>query len=101
MNIKIQSLHFDADKKLKDFIVNKVEKLETYFDRIIDCNVILSLENNKTQVREKVAVIKVQVPGSTIVGKERSKVFEESVDLAVDSIRRQLKRMKEKMRSHA
>jgi putative sigma-54 modulation protein len=99
MKVKIQSVHFDADQKLIDFIESKVEKLTTYFDRIIDCNVTLSLDNKKTQIKDKVAVVKVQIPGNILIGKDSSKLFEESVDLAIDSIRRQLKRHKEKMRA--
>ena len=99
MNVKIQSVHFDADQKLKDFIESRVEKLETYFDRIIDCNVTLSLDNKNKQIKDKVAVVKVQIPGKVLIGKESSKLFEESVDMAVDNLRRQLKRHKDKMRA--
>ena len=101
MKVEIQAVHFSADQKLKDFIQKKVEKLETYFDRIIESNVILSLEHNSAQIKDKVAVIKVSMPGTVLVAKEKSKVFEESVDLAVNSIRRQLKKYKSKLKQYA
>ena len=80
MKVEIQSVHFNADLKLKEFIVKKVEKLETYFDRIIESKVTLSLENNHTPVKDKIALIKIQIPGSVLVARESSKAFEESVD---------------------
>jgi putative sigma-54 modulation protein len=96
MKIQIQSLHFDADQSLKDFINRKLVKLETFYDRIIDSDVILSLEQLNTQVKDKVVVIKANIPGTTLVAKEKSKKFEQAVDMAVDSLRRQIEKIKTK-----
>ena len=96
MKIKIQSLHFDADQSLKDFINKKVVKLETFYDRIIDSDVVLSLEQLNTQVKDKVVVIKTNVPGNTLVAKEKSKKFEEAINMAVHSLKRQIERIKTK-----
>lgn len=94
MKIQIQALHFNADKSLKEFISKKLEKLETFYDKIIDSDVILSLEQLNTQVKDKVVVIKANVPGNTLVAREKSKRFEEAVDMAVDSLRRQIEKFK-------
>jgi len=94
MKIQIQSLHFDADKSLKEFINKKLEKLETFYDKIIDSDVILSFEQLNTQVKDKVVVIKANVPGNTLIAKEKSKKFEAAVDMAVDSLKRQLDKVK-------
>lgn len=99
MSISIQSLHFDADEKLKEFVEKKVDKLHTFHDKIIDLDIVLKLEDNGTQVKNKIAVLKTKIPGATLVAKESTKVFEESVDLAVDHIRRQLKRHKQKTKN--
>jgi putative sigma-54 modulation protein len=101
MKVEIQAVHFQADQKLKEFIERKVEKLETYFDRIIESNVTLSLEKNGTQVKNKIAVIKLSIPGNVLVARETTKLFEESVDMAVDSLRRQLKKYKSKVSQQA
>ncbi len=99
MKIQIQSLHFTADKKLLDFIGKKLNKLDQYYDRIIDSDVILSLENLNTQIKDKVVVIRTKIPGSTLIARERAKAFEESVDLAIESLRRQLERYKSKIKN--
>lgn len=96
MKIKIQTLHFDADHKLIEFIDKKVKKLEVIYDKIINLDVILSLENLSTQVKEKVVVLKTHVPGNVLVARETSEIFEESLDLALDSIKRQLEKHKTK-----
>lgn len=96
MKIQIQTVHFNADQKLLDFIEKKVSKLTLFYDKIIDSNVVLSMENLNTQVKDKIVVIKANIPGTTLVAKETAKVFEESVDLAVDSLRRQLEKIKNK-----
>ena len=96
MKIQIQALHFNADDSLKEFINKKLSKLDTYYDRIIDSDVVLSLEQLNTQVKDKVVVIKANIPGNTLIAKEKSKKFEESVDLAVDSLKRQIEKIKTK-----
>lgn len=96
MRVQIQSLHFDADQKLIQFINKRMVKLTTYHDRIINSDVILSLDQLSTQIKEKVVVIKTHVPGATLVARQSSKLFEESLDMAVESMRRQLRKHKSK-----
>ena len=96
MNIQITSIHFTADHKLTEFIQTKVEKLDQYFDRIVRADVILKLENSG-QVRDKIVEIRLKVPQDTLIVKESNKTFESATDSAIDNIKRQIKRYKEKM----
>jgi len=98
MEINMQSIHFNADAKLLDYIQKKVEKLETFFDRIINADVIMRLENIGAKVQDKVLEVKIHVPGTILLVKETCKTFEEAVDLGTDSLKRQLVRYKEKSR---
>jgi putative sigma-54 modulation protein len=95
MKVKIQSLHFDADQKLLDFIDEKVNKLVTFNSNIIDAEVTLRLENSSTS-ENKIAEIKLLVPGPDLFAKRQCKTFEEATDQAVEALRRQLKKSKEK-----
>jgi len=95
MEVQVQSVHFDADAKLLEFIDRKLEKLETFFDRIISADVILRLEKTG-QVQDKVAEVKLNVPGSILVAKETRKSFEEAIDESAEALRRQIIRYKEK-----
>lgn len=94
MEIRKQAINFDADVKLLDFIDKKLSKLETFYDNIVSTDVFLKLEKTG-QIQDKIAEIKIHVPGSTLIAKETSKSFEESVDLGASSLRRQLIKYKE------
>ena len=97
VNLKINSVHFDADKDLISFIHEKVDKLANHFDKIIDGEVILKVENS-TDTENKVAEIKLLIPGNDMFAKKQCKSFEEATDTAVEALRRQLKKHKEKQR---
>lgn len=96
MKLEISSIKFDADTKLLDFIQKKGDKLDTYFDRIIDGEVSLSIDKN-IEKGNKVIDIKVNVPGNTFFAKESAKSFEEGTDMVMESLRRQLRKHKGKM----
>jgi len=98
MKVQLQSVHFDADRKLVDFIQNKLDKLEKFFDRIIDAEVILKLEKSGDR-ENKIVEVKLNIPGNQLFAKETDKSFEAAADSAVEAVRRQLKKHKEKMYS--
>ena len=62
MNISIQTVHFDADKKLLDFVQKKLDKLQTFHDRITKIEVYLKLESMAHAIKEKVVEIKIHIP---------------------------------------
>jgi len=95
MKITVQSIHFTADQKLLSFIQKKVDKLETFYDHIISGEVYLKLENVKDEAN-KIAEIKLLLPGNQIFAKEMCKTFEEATDLAVESLRMQIEKHKTK-----
>jgi len=97
VNVKISSVHFDADKKLIQFIQERIDKLSLFYDKIIDGEVILKVENSNN-TENKVAEIKLLIPGNDIFAKKQCKSFEEATDNAVEALRRQLKKHKEKIR---
>ncbi len=96
MNVRIQTVHFEADSKLLEHVNAKIEKLKTFHDKIIGAEVYLKLDNMSQQVRDKVAEIKIHVPRHSYFVKHQSKTFEESFDLAFSSLVNQVKRQKEK-----
>lgn len=99
MKVNTQSVNFNADIKLINFIQKKLNKLDKYYDKVIDADVYLKLDNNN-QKENKIFEVRLNVPGDKFIVKKQSKTFEEGTDLAVDSLERQLKRRKEKIRIH-
>ncbi|MDG5799843.1 ribosome-associated translation inhibitor RaiA [Marinilabiliaceae bacterium ANBcel2] len=98
MNIRIQSVHFDAAQHLEDFINQKVSKLEVFYDGIIKAEVILKLDKSDT-LENKVAEIELDIPGNNLFAKKQTKAFEESVDMACEALRKQLVKRKEKIKA--
>lgn len=96
MNVNIQSVHFDADRRLIDYINQKLQKINLFNDRIIRVNVFLKLDNVVHAIKDKVAEIRVHIPRHNFFVKSTSKSFEESFDDALDSLITQIKKNKER-----
>jgi len=97
MNVQIHSVRFDADKKLIDFVHQKLEKLSQMGEGIVNAEVYLRLD--KDQEREnKLSEIKVELPGGPLFARKQSKSFEEATDLAVDALKKQITKYKQKKR---
>jgi putative sigma-54 modulation protein len=96
MNINIQTVRFDADMKLVEYINRKMDKLSTFHDRIIKVDVFLKLDNVVHTIKDKIAEIRVHIPRYNFFVKSTSKSFEESFDDAFESLVVQIKKKKEK-----
>lgn len=95
MNIKINSIHFDADQKLEEFITKKINKITEKHENITGVDVILKLDNSQDR-ENKVTEIKINAKGGEYFSKKQSSSFEESTDEVIEALRRQLKKAKEK-----
>ena len=100
MKVNLQAVNFNVDRKLVDFVQEKLDKLEKYYDKIISADVFLRLENTSDK-ENKTVEIKINVPGDDFVVKKTAKSFEEGVDLSVDSLERVILKRKEKLRAHS
>jgi putative sigma-54 modulation protein len=96
MKLQMHSIHFDADRKLIDFIQKKADKLDTFYDQIIDGEVFMRIDKNDNKAN-KIVEIKMNVPGKQFFAKNQSDSFEAAADEAVEGLRRQIKKYKEKV----
>ncbi|MGC3942943.1 MAG: ribosome-associated translation inhibitor RaiA [Chryseolinea sp.] len=94
MKVQVHSIHFDADVKLITFIQKKLDKLDTFYDRMVDGEVFLRLNNEGKE--NKTVEIKLRVPGNNLFATEKARTFEEATDLATDALRAQLVKFKTK-----
>ena len=99
MEIKIQSIHFDATEKLQAFIEKKVAKLEKSLDDIQKVEVQLKVVKPATAQNKEVH-LEVAVPGTKLFVEKTCDTFEEAIDLSVDSMRVKLQKYKEKSRNY-
>lgn len=99
MKVNVQAVNFSVDGKLVDFVQERMDKLEKYYDKIVSADVFLKVE--KTSEKEnKFVEIKINVPGDDFLVKKQCKTFEEAVELSAESLERVLVKRKEKIRDH-
>jgi putative sigma-54 modulation protein len=96
MKLQVQSIHFDADVKLINFIQRKVDKLQTFYDRMVDGEVFLRLNNEG--VENKTVEIKLNMPGTQLFAVEKAKSFEAATDMATEALRNQLRKFKTRVK---
>ncbi len=97
MNVNISSLHFKTDSKLEDFIQKKLNKLTGRYDGVLGSDVILKLDKSDSH-ENKVAEIKLNLKGMELFAKKQSKTFEEATDMAVDALKKQIEKHKERFK---
>lgn len=95
MKANIQSVRFDADRRLIEFVENKMAKLDRFAERATGADVILKLDKDHEK-GNKVATVTLHIPGGDLIADERAKSFEEAVDNAIDALKRQLEKAKAK-----
>ena len=97
MKFNVQAVSFNADSELIELVDRKIDKLDKFKDHIVEGEVYLKLENKSQTIKDKTVEIKCHVKGNTLFAKEITKTFEESLDLAVDNMSRQVRRFKEQL----
>ena len=93
MDTQMHAIHFKADKKLLTFIQERLNKLEQFNDQIVSAEVFLKIDKDREK-ENKIAEIKLHVPGKDMFAKKQCKSFEEATNVAVEALRRQI--MKDK-----
>jgi putative sigma-54 modulation protein len=101
MNVNVQSIHFDADSKLVDFIQDKLDKLSQFHDNIISGDVFLRLSHDREGRENKLVEIRLNAPGMDLFSSRRAKTFEEAVVNTVEALRSQVERSKPTLRKTA
>jgi putative sigma-54 modulation protein len=97
MKVHVQSVNFNADKSLIEFIEKKVGSLEKFYDKIVGAEVFLKVQQT-SEKENKTVDVKLNISGNDFVVKKQCKTFEEGAMLAVDSLKRKLLQIKEKVR---
>ena len=99
MKVNVHAVNFTVDGKLVDFIQERMDKLEKYYDKVVSSDVFLKVE--KTSDKEnKIVEIKIHVPGDDFMVKKQCKTFEEATEQSAEASERLLVKRKEKIRTH-
>lgn len=99
MKVNVHAVNFTVDRKLVDFIQERMDKLEKFYDKIVTLDVFLKVE--KTSEKEnKVVEIKLLVPGDDFLVAKQCKTFEEAADQSAEALERLLLKRKEKIKTY-
>jgi len=98
MQININAVHFKADKELEKFIKGKLEKVGKFHENVIGSDITLKVENTD-KPENKIVEIRLKIKGNDLISSKQCKTFEEATDLAIEALRRQLKKVKDKKTS--
>ena len=100
MKVNVNAVNFTVDRKLVDFIQVRFDKLDKFYDKIVSSDVFLKVDNT-SEKENKMAEVKILVPGDDLVVKKQCKSVEEAIELSAESLERLLVKHKEKIRSHS
>ena len=95
MKVFVQSVNFNADKKLIDFVEKKVMGLEKFHDKIIDIEVFLKVQNT-SEKENKHTELKINIPGSELIVKKETKPLKKELLLVVDRHEKTVEKIKRK-----
>ena len=99
MKVNVHAVNFTVDRKLVDFIQERLDKLEKFYDKVVSSDVFLKLDNT-SEKENKIVELKIHVPGDDFMVKKQCKTFEEAIELSSESLERLLVKRKEKIRTH-
>lgn len=97
MNVQIHSVRFDADKKLIDFVNRKLNKLTQFGEDIVNAEVYLRIDKDHTR-ENKISEIRLDISGRPLFARRQSKTFEEATDGAIEALKKQITKHKQKKR---
>lgn len=95
MQLNLTGHHVDITPALRDYVNAKMEKVERHFDNVTDAHVILTVE----KLRHK-AEATIHVTGGNIYADSVEADMYAAIDAMIDKLDRQVKRHKEKLKSH-
>lgn len=94
MKTTFTARHFDASSELQAYAEESVQKLDQFYDRILTCDIILEPVPDDEEPQQ--AELNVKVPQKLINAKETASSYEQAINMAVDTVARQLKKYKAK-----
>ncbi len=100
MDINFNYVHVTASERLEEFTNKKLEKLKQRYDWIVSAEVFIKKENTSVQDKGMICEIKLSAPGSNLFSSANEKSFEAAIAGAVDDMKRQLEKKKDKMIAH-
>jgi len=95
MQLNLTGHHIDITPSLRDYVGEKLERLERHFDHVTNVHVVLCVE----KLRNK-AEATVHISGGNLFADAEEDDMYAAIDALADKLDRQIKKHKEKMTDH-
>jgi putative sigma-54 modulation protein len=95
MNLTISGHHVDITPAIREYVMNKLERINRHFDQVIDVTVIMSVE----KLRQK-AEINLHIRGKDLHAEAVEEDLYTAIDLLIDKLDRQVMKHKECIQAH-
>ena len=100
MNLTISGHHLDVTPPLREYVLNKLDRVTRHFDQVVDVNVILSVEKKKEKEQRQKAEVTLHVKGRDIFVEQSHEDLYAAIDQLMDKLDRQVMRHKDKVQDH-
>jgi putative sigma-54 modulation protein len=100
MNLTISGHHLDVTPAIREYVQNKLERVERHFDQVIDIAVILSVDNLREKEKRQKAEINLRMSGKTVFVESCAHDLYAAIDTLVDKLDRQVMKYKTKVQYH-
>jgi putative sigma-54 modulation protein len=94
MQVNISGHQLDVTDAMRDYVGEKLARLERHFDKITNVQVIMEVEKLKQKIEATL-----RIPGGEVVANAEHDDMYAAIDLLTDKLDRQLKKHKEKQQS--
>ena len=95
MQIDITGHHIDVTDSMRDYVNQKMERVERHFDMVSNAHVILSVEKQRQKAEASLLV-----KGNKVFAEAVDEDMYAAIDSLIDKLDRQVKKHKEKMTDH-
>lgn len=96
MVIDFQSTNFKADSKLLEFITQKLQKIDRLYSKVLNATVYLKVDKASDK-QNKTVEIKINLPETQLFVTEHDRTFEAATDRAMDALKNQIAKIKDKL----
>jgi putative sigma-54 modulation protein len=100
MNLTISGHHLEVTPALREYVVNKLDRVTRHFDRVVDVNVLLTVEKLKEKERRQKAEVTLRVKGRDIFVEQAHADLYAAIDRLMDKLDRQVVRHKDRVQDH-
>ena len=100
MNLTISGHHLDVTPALREYVINKLDRVTRHFDQVVDITVLLSVEKLSEKERRQKAEVTLHVKGKDLFAECASEDLYAAIDQLMDKLDRQVVRHKGKVQDH-